>query len=459
MVCISDEHSLRRAIQNAQPGGMIAIGAGTITLTDGELVIDKDLTITGQGAGLTVITGDNKSRVFFICPGAPGALTGPPAACPTVHFSNLTIADGRAKGGDGGRSDAAGSNTGAGGAGGGAAGLGGGLFINGGTVTLDHVVFFGNQARGGNGGDSNLGRGPGSGGGGGVGGNARPGGVGGRGSGGDGGSLGGYGGAPSGSTDGGDGAGGVGGTPSMRPGNGGFGGGGGACGGIGGFGGGDGGGCVGFGGAGGGGSGFGGAVFVRSGSLVISDTSFIQNEAKGGFGGAPSEGNTPLFGADGQGIGGAIFISPGATVSGEPAFSENTATTSDPDVFGTLEPNPPPACGVLGADAIMPETATTYTVWTEASSPIFNWTITGNGTIVGPSAGSAISMMAGTMGPCSFTLTVTVTERSTGRSGTCRKTVSVKLAENLHSPGKMERKSPDSGRAERGLDQARRRTH
>ncbi|MEM9976706.1 MAG: hypothetical protein AAF808_03665, partial [Cyanobacteria bacterium P01_D01_bin.2] len=89
-------------------------------------------------------------------------------------------------------------------------------------------------------------------------------------------------------------------------GNGGFGGGGGAGGfggtggtvgrpGQGGFGGGTGG--VGYGGSGGG---LGGAIFIRSGSLLLNQVSFERNAAIAGPGPAP-----------GQGKGGAIFISPG----------------------------------------------------------------------------------------------------------------------------------------------------
>src|SRR5436305_569570 len=128
--CASDENSLRSAILNASPGATINVCAGTITLTGGELVISTDLTITGQGAGITIIDGANSSRVFFINPGAPGATT-PPANTPIVRIANLTIANGNALGGAG--------TEGIGG-GGGAAGLGGGVLINGGIVTLDSVT-------------------------------------------------------------------------------------------------------------------------------------------------------------------------------------------------------------------------------------------------------------------------------------------------------------------------------
>lgn len=140
-------------------------------------------------------------------------------------------------------------------------------------------------------------------------------------------------------------------------GNGGFGGGGGAGGfggmggsnsnsgdlglpGNGGFGGGD--GEVGYGGSGGG---FGGAIFVRSGSLLLYQTSFKRNVALSGTGVSP-----------GQGKGGAIFILPSLlseiqsnlseptvlVLGNPPKFTDNMASdatglpTDNNNVFGTL---------------------------------------------------------------------------------------------------------------------------
>ncbi|WP_407898631.1 DUF4347 domain-containing protein, partial [Scytonema sp. NUACC26] len=97
---------------------------------------------------------------------------------------------------------------------------------------------------------------------------------------------------------------------------------------------------------GGGGAGFGGAIFIRAGSLNLSNTTFTSNTAIGGSG----------FQSAGQGKGGAIFAvteqftavagTPTAptikSFSGLPTFSENTApnasneTGDTKDVFGTI---------------------------------------------------------------------------------------------------------------------------
>ncbi|MBD2518828.1 cadherin-like domain-containing protein [Nostoc sp. FACHB-973] len=279
----------------------------------------------------------------------------------TVSISDLTIANGRAKGGD--------SGQGAGGA-----GLGGGLFIYDGNVSLTDVAFSNNVAQGGSSGVSGLSKGGG--------------GLFGNGGGGGGGGLfadstnnnGGYGGNGNygGSSNGGFGGGGQ--YQSYSSGTGGFGGGGGGgvYGGIGfsgGFGGGGGYGFYGqgkggyggggsyaqggFGGGnggangGGGGAGLGGGIFVRSGSLTLNNTSFTDNTATGGTGDNP-----------GQGLGGAIFIMQSTTNTngndqgmptvlgtinfvGSSTFSGNSAAndagtlTNNDDVYGTQIPAAP----------------------------------------------------------------------------------------------------------------------
>jgi hypothetical protein len=61
-----DPGSLRELIAHSAPGQTIIVPAGTYTLTQGELMIAKDLTISGHGAGDTVISGGGASRVFEV---------------------------------------------------------------------------------------------------------------------------------------------------------------------------------------------------------------------------------------------------------------------------------------------------------------------------------------------------------------------------------------------------------
>jgi len=78
--------SLRQAILNASSGTTInfAPGVTTITLTSGELVIDKNLTITGPGANrLTIQRSTRASRIFHIS-----------SSTATVSIAGITISDG-----------------------------------------------------------------------------------------------------------------------------------------------------------------------------------------------------------------------------------------------------------------------------------------------------------------------------------------------------------------------------
>jgi predicted outer membrane repeat protein len=107
--------SLRQAIRDTPAGDTVDFQpglSGTITLTTGELLIAKDLTIAGPGAGLITVSGHQSLRVFDI------------AASFTVSLSALTIADGRGPA------------------------PGGGGVLNSGTLTLTDCTLSGNTALG-----------------------------------------------------------------------------------------------------------------------------------------------------------------------------------------------------------------------------------------------------------------------------------------------------------------------
>jgi hypothetical protein len=121
--------TLRNAILQSNTNGQnntIILSAGTYGLSafaGGELLVvpsGHTETIQGAGAKVTTITANQIDRVFEVL------------GAGNVIFKNLTITGGLA------------TNSGSVG---GPAALGGGLLNNGGTVTLDHVVVSGNQAR------------------------------------------------------------------------------------------------------------------------------------------------------------------------------------------------------------------------------------------------------------------------------------------------------------------------
>ncbi|MBI2947501.1 MAG: autotransporter-associated beta strand repeat-containing protein, partial [Verrucomicrobia bacterium] len=129
--------SLRQAITDAvADSGTETIDAtgisGTITLQSALPIISESLTINGPGAGSLTVSGNNLYRPFFV-----------DASGGTVNLNNLTIANGKARGGAGGHGSAAG---------GGGGGLGGGLFVNAGIAALHGISFTGNAAQGGAGG-------------------------------------------------------------------------------------------------------------------------------------------------------------------------------------------------------------------------------------------------------------------------------------------------------------------
>lgn len=76
---------LRQTILNASPGDTLTFApnvAGTIGLTNGELVVAKSLSIRGPASNRIVISGNNTSRVFRVTGGS------------SLDISGLTIADG-----------------------------------------------------------------------------------------------------------------------------------------------------------------------------------------------------------------------------------------------------------------------------------------------------------------------------------------------------------------------------
>jgi hypothetical protein len=77
--------SLRDALASANNGDEITFAiTGTITLTSGELLVDRSITILGPGAENLAVDGDANSRVFHIGPDA------------TVTLSDLTVTNGYA---------------------------------------------------------------------------------------------------------------------------------------------------------------------------------------------------------------------------------------------------------------------------------------------------------------------------------------------------------------------------
>ncbi len=299
----------------------VSHGADTITLkTDVNVngamktLINSDITLQSDSTKRT-ISGNNQFRPLFVKSG-------------NITIKNLTLANGKAKGGN--------SNQGGGGA-----GLGGALFIYDGNVVIDGVAFNNNSANGGNGGDTtqSLGGGGLFGNGGGYGGGglfaASTGytgayggngtykgdtdfGIGGSfdnsaddGQYGDSGGFGGGGGGGS-TTYSGYGYGGIQYGGSAHAGNGGFGSGGGGYNDFG----------VtygGFGGSGGFGGGGGGSLGTDGGL--------------GGFGG----GNADFTGGGGAGFGGAIFAMKGTTTLINSTFSGNTVTAGSGASGGTAD--------------------------------------------------------------------------------------------------------------------------
>ncbi len=311
------------------------------------LSVDSLITIDGpssSGSGITLSAAGTTMRLFDVT--STGNLT----------LENLTLTGGTAQG-------FAGGNANLGGAGGGGAGLGGAI-LNQGTLTIESSTLTGNTAQGGAGGSAQSLHGGGGAGGAGLsyaGGNppqnsvppnmvnygGNGGGAGQYGGGGlsfapngyrgafGGGGGGGFGNNSSTSGSGGfggfgagGGGGGEGGSTFGTGGNGGFGGGAGAdaanaaAGQINGGYGGGGSGVAGVQLGAGGGAGMGGAVFNYEGTVIITNSTFAGNAAKGGAGG---DGIDAVHGGNGEGLGGGVFNYDGGLTVNDSTFSLNLA--------------------------------------------------------------------------------------------------------------------------------------
>ena len=87
--------SLRQALADASGGDTISFGVtGTIILSTGELVVNKNLTINGPGWDNLTVDGNHASRVFHVSGGV------------TATLSDLTIANGASERGLSGASPA-----------------------------------------------------------------------------------------------------------------------------------------------------------------------------------------------------------------------------------------------------------------------------------------------------------------------------------------------------------------
>jgi hypothetical protein len=130
--------SLRQAIADAGIGDEITFSAtvtGTITLTSGELSINKNLTITGPGAHVLTISGNNASRVFSIYSGREVTISGLTIANCDIPFAGGGIANGGTLTIN---SSIVSGNK--------AANIGGGIYNIFGTLTLNDSTVSGNHA-------------------------------------------------------------------------------------------------------------------------------------------------------------------------------------------------------------------------------------------------------------------------------------------------------------------------
>jgi hypothetical protein len=114
----ADTGSLRHAVNTAVDGDTIQFSAGaigTVTLTNGTLLISHSVTITGPGANVLTISGNNAVPVFTMYSSS------------SVSISGLTIANGNS------------------------ATNGGGIYNNSGTWTVNNCAFYANTTAAGGG--------------------------------------------------------------------------------------------------------------------------------------------------------------------------------------------------------------------------------------------------------------------------------------------------------------------
>src|SRR6185369_15505239 len=86
--------SLRQVLTDVPDGGGVQFDpgvTGTITLTTGQLLINKSVSIFGPGARTLAVSGNNASRVFSLASASPIV----------VNISGLTITGGKATSGAG----------------------------------------------------------------------------------------------------------------------------------------------------------------------------------------------------------------------------------------------------------------------------------------------------------------------------------------------------------------------
>src|SRR5437762_12534322 len=79
--------SLRQAIADANDGDTIHFAiTGTITLTTGELLVDKSVTINGPGSDNLTVDGNHASHVFHVSGGVTASITG-------LSITNRSVSD------------------------------------------------------------------------------------------------------------------------------------------------------------------------------------------------------------------------------------------------------------------------------------------------------------------------------------------------------------------------------